>query len=178
MTSEDRDDFLRRWSRRKREAAAKETPAPAAGQAPAQADPAPKSADANRTGAPVAPPPVEALTPESDFRAFMDAKIDSRTRNAALKKLFVDPRFNVIDPLDIDIDDYSKLERLPEAAVKTLAHARNALLAPGEARAGEDRGEAQEPQEPPRPAAGDNAVDPAAGEPGAAQAQDRDGAEG
>jgi hypothetical protein len=87
------------------------------------------------------PPPLESLSPESDFRAFMDGTIDPRTRNAALKKLFADPRFNVIDPLDIDIDDYSQLERLPEAVVKALAHARSTLLGrEEEARAEKDRG--------------------------------------
>ena len=34
-------------------------------------------------------------------------------RRAALKKLFSDPRFNVMDGLDVYIDDYSKTEPIP-----------------------------------------------------------------
>jgi hypothetical protein len=34
-------------------------------------------------------------------------------KNAAFKKLFADPHFNVMDGLDIYIDDYSKPDPLP-----------------------------------------------------------------
>lgn len=191
MTTDDREDFLRRWSRRKREAAAEQTPANADGQPKARTETAPPPAG-DRERAPAPPPPVQSLTPQSDFRAYMDAAVDPQTRNAALKRLFTDPRFNVIDPLDIDIDDYSKLERLPEAVVKTLAHARSTLLEPGEGRAGEDRSastapereeddvaqRAQAAQEPLREAARTDAADPGAEESGTGEARDRDGNKG
>jgi len=117
------DDFLRRWSRRKHAAARQaEAPTPPAhAQPPADPTPATQQPAA-------APPPIEHLTPESDFRAFMDRRTDAATRNQALKKLFADPRFNVIDDLDIDIDDYSKLETLSEEVAAKLVHARRALL--------------------------------------------------
>jgi len=37
-------------------------------------------------------PPLEQLTPDSDFRPFLNPKVDEDTRRAALKKLFADSR--------------------------------------------------------------------------------------
>ena len=107
------EDFLSRWSRRKREArSGASEAAPAAAATPAGAAvPAP----AHEATAPPAPlPPVSELTPESDFTAFMDAKVEPGVRREALKKLFADPRFNVMDGLDTYIDDYSIPDPLPE----------------------------------------------------------------
>jgi len=57
------------------------------------------------------PPPtlddVAALTPDSDFSAFVGRDVAPAIKNAAMKKLFADPHFNVMDGLDIYIDDYS-----------------------------------------------------------------------
>ncbi len=109
--AEDGENFLARWSRRKLD-----TAKPAAA-APAQ---------------PVATPPVElpspdSLTFESDFKAFMRAKIDEGVKRAALKKLFSDPRFNVMDGLDIYIDDYSKDDPIPAAMLASLEHSKATL---------------------------------------------------
>ena len=111
MSNED-DNFLQRWSRRKRDAA---TAVPAALQA---------------RQPPIELPPVESLSFESDFRAFMRAKVDERLRRAALKKLFSDPRFNVMDGLDVYIDDYSKEDSIPPGMLAQLQHARTTLFGP------------------------------------------------
>ena len=50
---------------------------------------------------------AQALTPESDFKPFMAKGLEPQVRNAAMKKLFADPRYNVMDRLDTYIDDYS-----------------------------------------------------------------------
>jgi len=107
------EDFLRRWSRLKR-GASPPAPAPEAAAPP----PAPEL------------PPLDSLTFESDFKDFMHSKVEESVKRAALKKLFSDPRFNVIDPLDIDIDDYSNLERIPEETAKALLHAKRTLFGP------------------------------------------------
>lgn len=127
----DREDFLRRWSRRKRDAAA----APAAAT-PALAEPAPPL------------PSVDSLTFESDFRAFMHAKVDEGVRRAALKKLFSDPRFNVIDFMDVYIDDYSKDDPIPAAMLADLQHSRSTLFGRGEEKAdkSEEEGRPEAPQ--------------------------------
>lgn len=65
-------------------------------------------------------PAVETLTPASDFRPFMQAGVDALTRNSALKRLFSDPHFNVMDGLDTYIDDYNKTEPIPAALLAGL----------------------------------------------------------
>src|SRR5262245_20094143 len=117
---------LRRWSRRKleavRESEAKESPGavPPAPEPPAavtvQADAAPPP-----DAVPPELPPVESLTAESDFTAFMHPKVDEGLRRQALKKLFSDPRFNVMDGLDVYIDDYTKPDPIPPSVLERLA---------------------------------------------------------
>jgi len=105
-------EFLDRWSRRKRAAAT------------AAAQP--------RTPLPPAPalPPLDSVTFESDFAAFMHAKVDEAVRRAALRKLFAAPHFNVMDGLDIYIDDYSIEAPITTEAVALLEHAKSTLLEP------------------------------------------------
>jgi hypothetical protein len=52
-------------------------------------------------------PPVESLTIDSDFSAFLQPEVDETLKRQALKQLFRDPHFNVMDGLDVYIDDYS-----------------------------------------------------------------------
>jgi hypothetical protein len=108
--AQDSDDFLRRWARRKREAVA----APAAKHA--------EAAEAPQL------PALDSLNFESDFKAFMHSKVEQGVKRAALKKLFSDPRFNVMDGLDTYIDDYSKEDPIPDAMLASLEHARQALF--------------------------------------------------
>ncbi|MEO8718786.1 MAG: DUF3306 domain-containing protein [Burkholderiales bacterium] len=111
----DRDHFLRRWSRRKLDAGA-QAPKPAAG------DPAPKL------------PSLDSLTFESDFKDFMHTKVEESVKRAALKTLFTDPRFNVIDFMDVYIDDYTNLETIPPEMLARLEHSRSTLFGRGEAK--------------------------------------------
>lgn len=112
------DNFLSRWSRRKidaRTAAPAPSPVP-----PGPATPPPKGeAAASSTPAPATPeprplPPIESLRFESDFSAFMQPHVDAALRRQALKTLLTDPRFNVMDGLDVYIDDYTKADPLPD----------------------------------------------------------------
>jgi hypothetical protein len=70
------------------------------------------------------------LSFDSDFEAFMHAKVDERVRRMALKKLFSDPRFNVMDGLDTYVDDYTKAEPITEELLAQIEHARRALVLP------------------------------------------------
>jgi hypothetical protein len=45
-------------------------------------------------------------------------------RNAAMKKLFADPHFNVMDGLDIYIGDYNKPDPIPPEMLRQLASAK------------------------------------------------------
>jgi hypothetical protein len=64
------------------------------------------------------------LTFDSDFSAFLSPKVDESVKRQALKKLFADPHFNMMDGLDVYIDDYSKFEPIPEDVLAKLEHAR------------------------------------------------------
>jgi hypothetical protein len=63
---------------------------------------------------------VAALTRDSDYTRFMAPGVDGSVRNAAMRKLFSDPRFNVMDGLDVYIDDYNKPDPLPLEMLKKL----------------------------------------------------------
>ncbi|MEO7242481.1 MAG: DUF3306 domain-containing protein [Variovorax sp.] len=87
--------------------------APAAGDVdspqPAQGrPPAPSLAD------------VALLTPESDYTRFVVAGIDPLVQRAAMKKLFSDPHFNIMDGLDTYIDDYGKSDPIPAAMLRQM----------------------------------------------------------
>src|SRR5690606_39106992 len=64
---------------------------------------------------------VKLLTPESDFSPFVARGVAPAVKNAAMKKLFADPHFNVMDGLDIYIDDYTQREILPESMMRKMA---------------------------------------------------------
>jgi hypothetical protein len=117
MTTPDdgKEAFLDRWSRLKQET--KDQP---------PATKAPDDAPDPQGAAPVLPP-VDDLTIESDFRGFFHPKVGEDVRRAALKKLFSDPHFNVMDGLDVYIDDYSKTEPIPPAMLAGLRQAQNIL---------------------------------------------------
>lgn len=55
-----------------------------------------------------------------DFSAFMKPDIDPAVQQAAMKKMFSDPHFNVMDGLDIYIDDYSKPDPIPLEMLKRM----------------------------------------------------------
>jgi len=141
MADADNERFsLKRWSQRKRDAARiplanSPTNAPAAAPSDLVASTQAPASDPDHA-TPVAPavetplPSVDSLTFDSDFRGFLQPKVDEVVKRAALKKLFNDPRFNVMDGLDVYIDDYSQPDPLPREWLQELASARNILNPP------------------------------------------------
>jgi len=115
-TKDDRERFVSRWSRLKQQA--RDEPEQKATAKEEQTQPAPEL------------PPADQLNFDSDFKAFMDKRVDDGLRRIALKKLFSDPRFNLTDGLDVYAEDYSALEDLPKSVVDTLQHARRILQGP------------------------------------------------
>ena len=119
------DGFLRRWSRRKLEVEAGK-PVPA--EPPVAPPAAPAVAQAPVHERPPEPPPptledVAELTPESDFSRFSGSKVAPEVKNAAMKKLFSDPHFNVMDGLDIYIEDYGQPDPIPAQMLRSLVSA-------------------------------------------------------
>ena len=140
------DGFLGRWSRRKAmvrqglpaeaevtppvpptagsaamanaaRPAVQPAPAPAAAPSPDPVSPDPAVAAAP---APLTLDDVAALQAQDDFSPFVSRAVAPEVRNAAMKKLFADPAFNVMDGLDIYIDDYSRPDPLPASMARRL----------------------------------------------------------
>ncbi len=131
---DDKEPFLSRWSRRKIETK-KNQPAGAADAAelrPAAVLPAP-----------AAEPPAAAvpITGTPEYREYFDPRIDETLRRTALKKLFSEPQFNVMDGLDTYIDDYSKPDPIPDAMLRQLNQAKDLFLFDEEKQAGEYAGD-------------------------------------
>jgi len=126
------EGFLGRWSQRKQ--------AVRAGQVPDEPVPKPEEPAQHATPATVEastvpadlapePPPLtladaQALTIDSDFRPFVARDVAPEVKNAAFKKLFADPHFNVMDGLDTYVDDYSKPSPLPDSVLRQMASAK------------------------------------------------------
>jgi hypothetical protein len=143
MSAPDDAGFLARWARRKAEVRHGVAPVPSPPPPPAE-PPVPRSAQvaevhpapatpsaagaAAESATPAPAPPtlddVNQLTRESDYSRFVAGDIDPGVRNAAMKKLFSAPHFNVMDGLDVYIDDYGKPDPLPPGMLRQLAQSR------------------------------------------------------
>ena len=49
--------------------------------------------------------------------------VTPEVKNAAMKQLFTDPHYNVMDGLDTYIDDYSKPDPIPESMLRNMVSA-------------------------------------------------------
>jgi hypothetical protein len=63
---------------------------------------------------------VALLSRDSDYSRFVASGVDDSVKNAAMKKLFADPHFNVMDGLDTYIDDYGKPDPIPLAMLRQM----------------------------------------------------------
>jgi hypothetical protein len=140
------DGFLGRWSQRKQAvqqgwvgdepAAVKPTSVDvqAGGSSPAKVAPVSdvRSEGSQPTAIQAAPlvatptptlEDVNALSADSSFAPFVSRDVAPDVRNAAMKKLFTDPHYNLMDGLDIYIDDYSKPDPMPASMLRQLASA-------------------------------------------------------
>ncbi len=114
MAAQDKEAFLSRWSRLKQERE----------QSRAQ----PLAEESKEEAAAPALPPVDKLTPESDFAPFMHPKVADALRRVALKKLFLDPHFNVPDAFEPYSGDWTGGDPISEELLKTLNQARTVLF--------------------------------------------------
>ncbi|HEY0858409.1 MAG TPA: DUF3306 domain-containing protein [Albitalea sp.] len=142
------DGFLSRWSRRKAGLEVEDTPAPhpdplhgaASELALPGADvpaPAPVERGAEGEGPAPAPTPAEPqelppptmddvaqLAPGAEVSRFLAPQVDESVKRAALKKLFTDPHFNVMDGLDTYIEDYGRADPIPESMLRRMAQSK------------------------------------------------------
>ena len=131
------EGFLRRWARRKTETKAgiEPTPEPVAETAAesvvevrASRMPVTEAAPVAHAAAPIVLPTMDdvaQLTSESDFSAFVARGVDQAVRRSALKKLFADPHFNVMDKLDMYMDDYNVASPMPADMLASLKHSKS-----------------------------------------------------
>jgi Protein of unknown function (DUF3306) len=122
--------FLSRWSRRKADvregrAVVEEVRAPVA-SSPTTLSRTPNASLAPESDKTQASQPVptmedvQQLNADSNFASFMSSKVAPEVKNAAMKKLFADPHFNVMDGLDIYIDDYGIPDPLPAGMLEQM----------------------------------------------------------
>ena len=151
------EGFLSRWSRLKRESGPdpasaeglpstsaevdeRTDPSIAAAASPTSSTMVKSSSNQSPAPTPAAPPlpAIDTLTFESDYSAFFQPQVADDLRRAAVKKLFADPHFNVMDGLDVYIDDYSKPDPLPEGWLEKIAHARDLIDHPSNRKPAEE----------------------------------------
>lgn len=140
--SEDTDGFLKRWSRRKTGAGARDE----AEQQPGSGDDArptgerggssPGGEDAARPAesaehAAVDPdkvktdedmPDLDSITDGSDMSDFFSPGVSEELRNQALRRLFRTSRFNVVDPLDDYNEDFRSFALLGDLVTSDMRH--------------------------------------------------------
>ena len=125
--AEKEEGFVRRWSRLKQEA--RDAPPPEEAPTPdlpvpatAPDAPPPEAGDKpeEKPFDPASLPPVESLTKESDYSAFMRPEVPEDLRQKALRRLWAaDPILSAPDPVDMHNIDYNAVPTFPEG-VKTL----------------------------------------------------------
>ncbi len=136
MTEESGGGFLSRWARRKEQARSggqipPEPPAVAVAPVPAAEAALAPSAVALPIAEPEAaaePLPTMAdvalLSRDSDYSRFVASGVDDSVKHAAMKKLFADPHFNVMDGLDTYIDDYGQPDPIPMAMLRQMSQSK------------------------------------------------------
>jgi hypothetical protein len=126
LVADEQIGFLGRWARRKSDVIkGKAVQEPVVIAKPVLPEPVERDVQAVPAQLAEKPPAlslddVKLLTKDSDFKPFMAQHVASDVRNAAMKKLFADPHFNVMDGLDVYIDDYSKSDPIPEAMLRVM----------------------------------------------------------
>ena len=141
----DAGSFLQRWSRRKQAAQAGVVPTETAAEGatqiaaidPQRAAQASPSRNAGRSADPSADadtkhtelPSLDSLQGlQSDYLDFMQPKVTQQLKRAALKKLFADPHFNVIDRFEAYSEDYTQADPIPAAMLRGLNQAKGLLF--------------------------------------------------
>ena len=121
-------NFFKRWSELKQSQAPAKPIAPEP-EIKLEADQLPATVEQKSTSDEPAPiDPVNSLTledvaklkPDSDYAQFMQAEVGEDIHQAAMKKLFTDPHYNIMDGLDIYIDDYSQEDPLPAGMLEKM----------------------------------------------------------
>jgi len=116
------EDVLARWSRRKLQARSggvdpeleqAATSPPSEERDASGAEPAPQLTDADM-------PPLDSLTEDSDYAAFLSPGVSDDLRRQALRKLFGQQTFNVTDGLNDYDGDYTQFAGLGNVVTREM----------------------------------------------------------
>ena len=159
------NNFLTRWSRLKAGELVEPELKPSKDKEPipkAQADEVVQTAE-------VAPEPEPQLPTledaekmshqSSDFSSFMQPGVDPSVQEAALKKMFADPRFNVICQMDEYVLDPSMFAPLPASMLKRLVQSQTLNLFGKKDKEGKGEGRDTQQTEATENAATDDALE-------------------
>lgn len=113
-------NFLERWSRLKHDAQTAEAQPEAETEQPTTSPEITTEAPRELTDADM--PPLETLNFHSDYSPFFSTNVSAELRTAALRKLFHQPEFNVIDQLDDYCDDFTQFAPLGNILTAELKH--------------------------------------------------------
>ncbi|HLQ86175.1 MAG TPA: DUF3306 domain-containing protein [Salinisphaeraceae bacterium] len=119
-TDASEEGFFQRWSRRK--LATTETAPVSESVPPAPQPAAPESGITEPEPGDEDMPALDSLGPDSDFSAFFSSRVSEQLRQAALKRLFQQPQFNVTDGLDDYCEDYRNFKPLGEVITADMRH--------------------------------------------------------
>lgn len=128
---QDRDEpFLRRWARLK-----KESREPSPGEVADPAHPlvekeheeaqeghAAKASAEQPEVEPLQLPSLDSLTAESDFGPFMKPGVDPALRRLALRKMWSNPKYGIVDPLDPYKSDYQAFTALGDTITSDMKY--------------------------------------------------------
>ena len=67
-------------------------------------------------------PPIDSLTPDSDYKGFLSPGVSEDLRRLALRKLFHGPEFNVMDGLDDYDGDYTSFAKLGDIITSEMRY--------------------------------------------------------
>ncbi len=121
------EDFFTRWSRPRKQNPNEENGPEIAGATDvANALRPAVPADASSQPLPTMDD-VNGLTRDSDYSRFIAQGVDEGVKRSAMKKLFSDPHYNIMDGLDTYIGDYHSFEPIPSDMLRALNHAKTLL---------------------------------------------------
>ena len=114
MPPPEKDEFLRRWSRRKLES---------------ETAPLVNSEPVGEEGPELATPPgdedmpaISSLNEESDYSGFFSERVSEVLRQRALRKLFHSPLMNICDGLDDYAEDFTSFAVLGDIITSDMRH--------------------------------------------------------
>ena len=126
------NNFLSRWSRLKSGEAVEPELQSSKDQEPVPHTPSDKVAQTADAATEPQLPTLEDAEKmnhqSSDFSSFMQPGVDSNVQEAALKKMFADPRFNVISQMDEYVLDPSMFAPMPASMLKRLVQSQTLNL--------------------------------------------------